>query len=155
MLSGDERRAVRRLCPPELAVQGHEPAPSHDTLAADETGHADGCRLPRNADDPREGEPQEQRQRPGDAERDREGHLVRVTGGVEEHAAGKLGIPLEKTVVNVDRYGNTSSGSIPLALTDARAEGRLRDGALILMTGMGAGLTWGSALMEWTNGGPS
>ena len=72
-----------------------------------------------------------------------------------DHAAGKLGIPLEKTVVNVDRYGNTSSGSIPLALTDARAEGRLRDGALILMTGMGAGLTWGSALMEWTNGGPS
>jgi 3-oxoacyl-[acyl-carrier-protein] synthase III len=67
-----------------------------------------------------------------------------------DYAAGKLGIPLEKTVVNVDRYGNTSSGSIPLALTDARAEGRLRDGALILMTGMGAGLTWGSALIEWT-----
>jgi 3-oxoacyl-[acyl-carrier-protein] synthase III len=72
-----------------------------------------------------------------------------------DYAAGKLGIPPEKTVVNVDRYGNTSSGSIPLALTDARVEGRLRDGALILMTGMGAGLTWGSALMEWTNGRPS
>jgi 3-oxoacyl-[acyl-carrier-protein] synthase-3 len=69
-----------------------------------------------------------------------------------DYAAGKLGIPPEKTVVNVDRYGNTSSGSIPLALVDARVEGRLRDGALILMTGMGAGLTWGSALMEWTNG---
>jgi 3-oxoacyl-[acyl-carrier-protein] synthase-3 len=69
-----------------------------------------------------------------------------------DHAAGMLGIPPVKTVVNVDRYGNTSSGSIPLALTDARAEGRLRDGALVLMTGMGAGLTWGSALMEWTNG---
>ena len=48
--------------------------------------------------------------------------------------------------MNVDRYGNTSSGSIPLALADARADGRLRDGALVLMTGMGAGLTWGSAL---------
>jgi len=71
-----------------------------------------------------------------------------------DYAVGKLGIPSEKTVVNVDRYGNTSSGSIPLALTDARAEGRLRDGALILMTGMGAGLTWGSALIEWTNGRP-
>jgi 3-oxoacyl-[acyl-carrier-protein] synthase-3 len=71
-----------------------------------------------------------------------------------DYAAGKLGIPPEKTVVNVDRYGNTSSGSIPLALTDARAEGRLRDGALVLMTGMGAGLTWGSALIEWTNGRP-
>jgi 3-oxoacyl-[acyl-carrier-protein] synthase-3 len=67
-----------------------------------------------------------------------------------DYAAGKLGIPPDRTVVNVDRYGNTSSGSIPLALTDARAEGRLRDGALILMTGMGAGLTWGSALIEWT-----
>jgi 3-oxoacyl-[acyl-carrier-protein] synthase-3 len=70
-----------------------------------------------------------------------------------DYAVGKLGIPPERTVVNVDRYGNTSSGSIPLALTDARAEGRLRDGVLVLMTGMGAGLTWGSALMEWTNGG--
>jgi 3-oxoacyl-[acyl-carrier-protein] synthase-3 len=72
-----------------------------------------------------------------------------------DYAVAKLGIPPEKTVVNVDRYGNTSSGSIPLALADARADGRLRDGALILMTGMGAGLTWGSALLEWTNGRPS
>jgi 3-oxoacyl-[acyl-carrier-protein] synthase-3 len=71
-----------------------------------------------------------------------------------DYAVAKLGIPPEKTVVNVDRYGNTSSGSIPLALTDARAEGRLSDGSLILMTGMGAGLTWGSTLMEWTNGRP-
>ena len=69
-----------------------------------------------------------------------------------DHAVGKLGVPKERTVVNVDRYGNTSSGSIPLALADARAEGRLHDGALVLMTGMGAGLTWGSALLEWTNG---
>jgi 3-oxoacyl-[acyl-carrier-protein] synthase-3 len=67
-----------------------------------------------------------------------------------DHAVGKLGVPPERTVVNVDRFGNTSSGSIPLALADARADGRLRDGALVLMTGMGAGLTWGSALMEWT-----
>jgi len=70
-----------------------------------------------------------------------------------DYAVGKLGILPERTVVNVDRYGNTSSGSIPLALADARSEGRLRDGALVLMTGMGAGLTWGSALIEWTNGG--
>jgi 3-oxoacyl-[acyl-carrier-protein] synthase-3 len=69
-----------------------------------------------------------------------------------DYAVAKLGIPAEKTVVNVDRFGNTSSGSIPLALADARADGRLRDGALVLMTGMGAGLTWGSALIEWTNG---
>ncbi len=71
-----------------------------------------------------------------------------------DHAARKLGIPKEKIVVNVDRYGNTSSGSIPLALADAEAEGRLADGALVLMTGMGAGLTWGSGLIEWhSNGG--
>ena len=69
-----------------------------------------------------------------------------------DYAVGKLGVAPEKTVVNVDRYGNTSSGSIPLALADARADGRLVDGALVLMTGMGAGLTWGSALVEWTNG---
>ncbi len=67
-----------------------------------------------------------------------------------DHAVVKLGIPLERTVVNVDRFGNTSSGSIPLALADARSDGRLVDGSLVLMTGMGAGLTWGSALMEWT-----
>jgi 3-oxoacyl-[acyl-carrier-protein] synthase III len=67
-----------------------------------------------------------------------------------DHAAAKLGISPERTVVNVDRYGNTSSGSIPLALADARADGRLRGGSLLLMTGMGAGLTWGSALLEWS-----
>jgi 3-oxoacyl-[acyl-carrier-protein] synthase-3 len=69
---------------------------------------------------------------------------------IMDHAAQKLGIPRERMVVNVDRYGNTSSGSIPLALADAQQEGRLKEGNLVLMTGMGAGLTWGSALMEWT-----
>jgi 3-oxoacyl-[acyl-carrier-protein] synthase-3 len=68
-----------------------------------------------------------------------------------DHAARKLGFPKEKVVVNVDRYGNTSSGSIPLALADAADDGRLRPGKLVLMTGMGAGLTWGSALVEWTH----
>jgi 3-oxoacyl-[acyl-carrier-protein] synthase-3 len=67
-----------------------------------------------------------------------------------DHATRKLGVPSEKVVINVDRYGNTSSGSIPLALADAAADGRLRPGKLVLMTGMGAGLTWGSALMRWT-----
>ena len=67
-----------------------------------------------------------------------------------DHAAKKLGFPDEKVVVNVDRYGNTSSGSIPLALQDAVADGRVRPGQLVLMTGMGAGLTWGSSLIEWT-----
>jgi 3-oxoacyl-[acyl-carrier-protein] synthase-3 len=68
-----------------------------------------------------------------------------------DHAARKLGIPKEKTVVNVEKYGNTSSGSIPLALADAADDGRLEPGKLVLLTGMGAGLTWGSALIEWTH----
>jgi 3-oxoacyl-[acyl-carrier-protein] synthase-3 len=70
-----------------------------------------------------------------------------------DYATRKLGIPEDRVIVNVDRYGNTSSGSIPLALADADAEGRLEQGATVLMTGMGAGLTWGSALMEWTANG--
>jgi 3-oxoacyl-[acyl-carrier-protein] synthase-3 len=69
---------------------------------------------------------------------------------IMDHAAQKLGIDHDRMIVNVDRYGNTSSGSIPLALADAQAAGRLEKGNLVLMTGMGAGLTWGSALMEWT-----
>ncbi len=68
-----------------------------------------------------------------------------------DHAVRKLGFPAEKVVVNVDRYGNTSSASIPLALADAADDGRLQPGKLVLMTGMGAGLTWGSALVEWTH----
>ena len=67
-----------------------------------------------------------------------------------DYAVQKLGIPRERMIVNVERYGNTSSGSIPLALAEAQADGRLKEGDLVLMTGMGAGLTWGSALMEWT-----
>jgi 3-oxoacyl-[acyl-carrier-protein] synthase III len=70
-----------------------------------------------------------------------------------DHAAKKLGVADDRVVVNVDRYGNTSSGSIPLALADAVADGRLREGKMLLMTGMGAGLTWGSALMRWTANG--
>jgi 3-oxoacyl-[acyl-carrier-protein] synthase-3 len=68
-----------------------------------------------------------------------------------DHAVRKLHVAPEKTVVNVERYGNTSSGSIPLALADAADDGRLEPGKLVLLTGMGAGLTWGSALIRWTH----
>ena len=74
---------------------------------------------------------------------------VRIIEATAKHS----GIPMEKVYVNVDRYGNTSSGSIPLALTDAETDGRLAPGEMVLMTGMGAGLTWGSALIEWTANG--
>ena len=69
-----------------------------------------------------------------------------------DHAVAKLGIPPEKVIVNVDRYGNTSSASIPLALHEALLDGRVKQGDTLLMTGMGAGLTWGSAVMRWTAG---
>ncbi len=68
-----------------------------------------------------------------------------------DHAVKKLGVSREKTIVNVEKYGNTSSGSIPLALADAADDHRLEPGKLVLLTGMGAGLTWGSALIRWTH----
>ena len=67
-----------------------------------------------------------------------------------DHAVARLGIPEDRVIVNVDRYGNTSSASIPLALADALDQGRVHGGDTVLMTGMGAGLTWGSAVMRWT-----
>jgi len=66
-----------------------------------------------------------------------------------EAAANRLGIPAERTVVNIDRYGNTSAASIPLALSEAADGGTIADGDLVLMSGFGAGMTWGSALVRW------
>jgi 3-oxoacyl-[acyl-carrier-protein] synthase III len=72
-----------------------------------------------------------------------------------EGAVKKLGIPDEKVYTNLQKYGNTSCASIPLCLTEARAEGRLKDGDLVLLMGFGAGLTWGACLMEWGGARPS
>jgi 3-oxoacyl-[acyl-carrier-protein] synthase-3 len=69
-----------------------------------------------------------------------------------ESAASRLGVPQERTIVNIDRYGNTSAASIPLALAEAAEDGRLRDGDLVLLSGFGAGMTWGSALLRWGRG---
>ena len=66
-----------------------------------------------------------------------------------EAAAQRLGVPAERTLVNIDRYGNTSSASIPLALFEAVDDGRVRDGDVVLCAGFGAGMTWASALLEW------
>lgn len=63
--------------------------------------------------------------------------------------ARKLRLPPEKVVLTVDRHGNTSAASIPLALAEAAADGRIRRGDLILMEGIGGGLAWGSALVRW------
>ena len=69
-----------------------------------------------------------------------------------DHAARMLGLPHEKVFVNIDRYGNTSSASIPLCLVEAVETGRLSAGDGVLLSGVGAGLTWGSAFMTWTDG---
>ncbi len=63
--------------------------------------------------------------------------------------AKKLGLPMERVVLTVDRHGNTSAASIPLALDVAVREGRIKPGETILMEGVGGGFTWGSALVRW------
>jgi 3-oxoacyl-[acyl-carrier-protein] synthase-3 len=64
-------------------------------------------------------------------------------------SAKKLGIPLEKVVVTVDLHGNTSAASIPLALSVAAADGRIRKGDLVMLEAMGGGFTWGAVLLRW------
>jgi 3-oxoacyl-[acyl-carrier-protein] synthase-3 len=64
-------------------------------------------------------------------------------------ACQRLGIPEEKAVVVIDRYGNTSSASIPLALADALDNGRVEQGQHVLLTGFGGGMTWASAVLKW------
>lgn len=69
-----------------------------------------------------------------------------------EAACERLGIPVERAAIVLDRTGNTSSASIPLALADALDHGRVRDGDLILLVGFGAGMTAASALVRWGAG---
>jgi 3-oxoacyl-[acyl-carrier-protein] synthase-3 len=64
-------------------------------------------------------------------------------------SAEKLGIAAEKVVVTVDLHGNTSAASIPLALAAARADGRIKQGDLVMIEAMGGGFTWASALIRW------
>ncbi|MEE8662901.1 MAG: beta-ketoacyl-ACP synthase III [Acetobacter sp.] len=70
---------------------------------------------------------------------------IRIIEGV----AKKLDLPMERVVVTVDRHANTSAASIPLALDEARRDGRIRPGDLVLMEALGGGLTWGSALVRF------
>ncbi|MBA3658266.1 MAG: ketoacyl-ACP synthase III [Gemmatimonadales bacterium] len=70
---------------------------------------------------------------------------IRIIEATAKHA----GMPLSKVMINVERYGNTSSASIPLALDQAVTDGRLRSGSLVLLVAFGAGFTWGSAVVRW------
>jgi len=66
-----------------------------------------------------------------------------------DSAAAKLGLPPERTFVNIDRYGNTSAASVPIALAEAAEAGRLHKGDIVLLSGFGAGMSWASALVRW------
>ncbi len=66
-----------------------------------------------------------------------------------EAAARRVDLPLEKTFVNIDRYGNTSAASVPIALSEAKAAGRIRRGNRVVLVGFGAGLTWASCVLRW------
>ncbi|MBE3572644.1 MAG: ketoacyl-ACP synthase III [Moorella humiferrea] len=71
-----------------------------------------------------------------------------------EAATKRLGLSREKVYVNLDRYGNMSSASIPVALDEAYREGRLKPGDKIVLVAFGAGLTWGAAVLSWNLAGP-
>ena len=64
-------------------------------------------------------------------------------------AADKLGVAPEKIVINIERFGNTTAGTIPLALNDAVEDGRLKRGDLVLLASVGAGFTVGAILLRW------
>lgn len=66
-----------------------------------------------------------------------------------EAAAQRLALPMDRVVVNIERVGNTSSASIPIALEEARSAGRLKPGSLVCLVGFGAGLSWGANLLRW------
>lgn len=70
---------------------------------------------------------------------------LRILQGV----SARVGVPMERFYVNIDRYGNTSSASVPIALDEASRAGHLRPGQLVLCCALGAGIAWGAALLRW------
>jgi 3-oxoacyl-[acyl-carrier-protein] synthase-3 len=71
-----------------------------------------------------------------------------VNERIIDSALKRLSLPREKCFVNIDRYGNTSAASVPIALDEARRMGRLKEGDLTMMLGFGAGLTWGATVVK-------
>ena len=70
---------------------------------------------------------------------------IRILDAVARH----IGLPPERMFANLDRYGNTSSASIPIALAEASADGRLKPGDHVLLLAVGGGLSWGAIVLEW------
>ena len=63
--------------------------------------------------------------------------------------AKRLELPMEKVMVNINKYGNTSAASIPIALDEANRMGKIKKGDYVMLAAFGAGLTWGAALIKW------
>jgi 3-oxoacyl-[acyl-carrier-protein] synthase-3 len=72
-----------------------------------------------------------------------------VNQRIIDAAVEKLEIPVERVMVNIQKYGNTSAASVPIALDEAARAGRLESGKLVVMVAFGAGLNWGGALVRW------
>jgi 3-oxoacyl-[acyl-carrier-protein] synthase-3 len=70
---------------------------------------------------------------------------IRIIRSILEHT----GLPQDRLVANLDRYGNCASASIPIAMTEALDAGRIKRGDKVLLAGFGAGMTWGTVLLEW------
>jgi 3-oxoacyl-[acyl-carrier-protein] synthase-3 len=70
---------------------------------------------------------------------------LRITQAVQK----SLGLPDEKVISNIHKYGNTTAASIPIALHEAVEDGRIRRGSLVCLTAFGSGFTWGAALIRW------
>jgi 3-oxoacyl-[acyl-carrier-protein] synthase-3 len=68
---------------------------------------------------------------------------------IMDAAVESFSIPRDRVIVNLDRYGNTSAASVPLALDEAHRQGKIPRGSLVLLCGFGSGLTWGTALLRW------
>jgi 3-oxoacyl-[acyl-carrier-protein] synthase-3 len=68
---------------------------------------------------------------------------------INQMVAAKLGIPEDKTVHNIERYGNTTAATIPIGISESWKEGKIREGSTVLMAAFGAGFTWGSAVVRF------
>ena len=68
---------------------------------------------------------------------------------ITNHVGGKMGLPPEKVMSNIEHYGNTTAASIPIALSEALAQGRIKSGDLVCLAAFGSGFTWASALVRW------
>ena len=84
-------------------------------------------------------------------EPDQIGHYIlhQANERIIASVARKMKEPMEKFPVNLDRYGNTSSASIPILLHELHQTGALKNGEKLILAGFGAGLTWGAAMVEW------